>query len=456
MAAPEDNLNEIQLGVLSHFQDITGMEDVDECTAILERHQWDIETAVQDTFNKAEGAATVFHEEPNEVDSPPLKNGTTGSSNVVAANTERTDQAVDVHRPNMGWCNWMFSILLLPFRFTSSVVTNVFSFIMTLVWPSFYYPRRTALDDVLHFKKEFEEKYGTVHPNFYQGTYSQVLNDAKRELRFVLVYLHSDDHQHTPAFCRSTMMNSGFIEYVNGCMLFWAVDVRSAEGYRVSNALRETTYPFLALICLRDNRMTVVGRMEGIMPVDRYVSILAQLVADNEPALIAARVERQERSQTQTLRDEQDQAYHESLKADKEKERRKLEEQEKKRKEEEAIRLKEQASQNKLESIARSRVEKREQLPEEPSPSDPDVFRVLVRLANGTRLERYFLKSHKLQTLYDFVFCNEEAPAEFRLSSPLPKKVYELNNPDYTLEDVGICSSVTLYVQDTTEDSDSD
>ena len=31
----------------------------------------------------------------------------------------------------------------------------------------------------------------------------------------------------------------------------------------VSRALREATYPFLALICLRDNRMTVVGRMEG-------------------------------------------------------------------------------------------------------------------------------------------------------------------------------------------------
>lgn len=27
--------------------------------------------------------------------------------------------------------------------------------------------------------------------------------------------------------------------------------------------MREATYPFLALICLRDNRMTVVGRMEG-------------------------------------------------------------------------------------------------------------------------------------------------------------------------------------------------
>ena len=31
----------------------------------------------------------------------------------------------------------------------------------------------------------------------------------------------------------------------------------------VSQALRENTYPFLALIVLRDNRMTVVARIEG-------------------------------------------------------------------------------------------------------------------------------------------------------------------------------------------------
>ena len=36
----------------------------------------------------------------------------------------------------------------------------------------------------------------------------------------------------------------------------------------VSQALRENTYPFLALIVLRDNRMTVVARIEG--PIGRY------------------------------------------------------------------------------------------------------------------------------------------------------------------------------------------
>lgn len=32
----------------------------------------------------------------------------------------------------------------------------------------------------------------------------------------------------------------------------------------VSQALRENTYPFLAFILLKENRMTVVGRIEGV------------------------------------------------------------------------------------------------------------------------------------------------------------------------------------------------
>ncbi|KAK3737238.1 hypothetical protein QZH41_010868 [Actinostola sp. cb2023] len=435
MAAPEEgsDFTEDQLEIVAHFQDITAIDDMDECRQILERHQWDIETAVQDTFNKAEGAAMVFHHEPHEADDQSAihddddENDDDDVGTATIAATSITED-VTIIRHNQGFFIWMLSVLLFPFKFSTSVMVDILKFVVRLVWPSFFHPRRTAIEDVVKFKEYFEYKYGTTHPTFYQGTYSQALNDAKKELRFLLIYLHCDEHQDTSDFCGCTMNNSGFKEYVNGNMLFWACDVNSAEGYRVSKALRETTYPFLALVSLRDNRMTVVGRMEGIMPVDRYVSVLAQLIADNEPSLVAARAERHERSQTQTLRDEQDAAYHESLLADKEKERRKREELERKKQEEDAKRLKHEASRNKLESIARLRAEKKQQLPEEPDPG----------------------------TLYDFVFCCEEAPAEFRLSSPFPKKVYELINPDDTLESVGMCSSTTLYVQDTAEDSDSD
>ena len=49
--------------------------------------------------------------------------------------------------------------------------------------------------DVRIFKEGFESKYGTIHPTFHPGSYSQVLDEAKKELKFLLVYLHCVDHQ---------------------------------------------------------------------------------------------------------------------------------------------------------------------------------------------------------------------------------------------------------------------
>lgn len=58
------------------------------------------------------------------------------------------------------------------------------------------------VSDVLSFIRLYEVNYGYDHPVFYQGTYSQALNDAKQELRFLLVYLHCEEHQDTAKFCR--------------------------------------------------------------------------------------------------------------------------------------------------------------------------------------------------------------------------------------------------------------
>lgn len=56
--------------------------------------------------------------------------------------------------------------------------------------------------DVLRFIHMFDETYGRNHPVFYQGSYSQALNDAKQELRFLWVYLHADNNQDCNNFCR--------------------------------------------------------------------------------------------------------------------------------------------------------------------------------------------------------------------------------------------------------------
>lgn len=60
--------------------------------------------------------------------------------------------------------------------------------------------------------------------------------------------------------CRNTLGNLQIIQYINIHTLFWACNVQSGEGYKVAEALKSGSYPFLAVIVLKDNKMTVVGR----------------------------------------------------------------------------------------------------------------------------------------------------------------------------------------------------
>lgn len=61
-------------------------------------------------------------------------------------------------------------------------------------------------------------------------------------------------------FFRNTLCDPEVIRYINIHTLFWACNVKSGEGYKVAEALKLGSYPFLALIVLKDNRMTIVGR----------------------------------------------------------------------------------------------------------------------------------------------------------------------------------------------------
>ena len=65
--------------------------------------------------------------------------------------------------------------------------------------------------------------------------------------------------------------------------------------------------------------MTVVQRIEGpVQPVD-LIERLTRVMNDTEAFLVAMRHEREQRSQTNTLRQQQDVAYEESLRQDQEK-----------------------------------------------------------------------------------------------------------------------------------------
>lgn len=261
--------------------------------------------------------------------------------------------------------------------------------------------------DVLKFIDEYNTKY-PLHPVFYRGTYAQALNDAKRELKFLLIYLHSEtksqqvvvDQQRvteTVNFCRSTLANAEVIDYINRNMILWGADVASPEGYRVSHSLNARTHPYLVMVVLRDNKMTIVARMEGDCTADEMLSRMRRVVSENERWLNAARHDRLERSLTQTLRAQQDFAFEESLKADQEKERKRQKEREDQEKIEREIREQEATEQRRKELKERLKLELVQSVPSEPSENDEHAINIVFKLPNGLRITRRFLKSSSLR-----------------------------------------------------------
>ncbi|KAG7273227.1 hypothetical protein CRUP_031534 [Coryphaenoides rupestris] len=379
MAAPEEqDLSQAQTEKLLQFQDLTGLESMDQCRRTLEQHNWNIEAAVQDRLNEQEGVPSVFNPPPSR----PLQVNT----------ADHRVYSYIVSRPQpRGLLGWSYYLIMLPFA-------------LRFIRPD---PRGRVTDpvgDVVSFIQGFEEKYGRSHPVFYQGTYSQALNDAKRELRYLLVYLHGDDHQDTDEFCRKP------------------------EGFRVSQALRENTYPFLAMIMLKDRKMTVVGRLEGL-----------------------------ERNQTQVLRQQQDEAYLASLRADQEKDRKKKEEQERQRQEEEKVLQSALAEERKRQTLEEEKERKSECLPQEPPADDPESVKIVFKLPNDTRVERRFLFDQSLTVIYDFLFSLKETPEKFQIVTNFPRRVLpclpteeQPNAP--TLKEAGLSRSEVLFVQDLTDD----
>ncbi|EDL41153.1 UBX domain containing 8, isoform CRA_d, partial [Mus musculus] len=285
----------------------------------------------------------------------------------------------------------------------------------------------------------------------------RALNDAKRELRFLLVYLHGDDHQDSDEFCRNALCAPEVISLINSRMLFWACSTNKPEGYRVSQALRENTYPFLAMIMLKDRRMTVVGRLEGLIQPDDLINQLTFIMDANQTYLVSERLEREERNQTQVLRQQQDEAYLASLRADQEKERKKREEKERKRRKEEEVQQQKLAEERRRQNLQEEKERKLECLPPEPSPDDPESVKIIFKLPNDSRVERRFHFSQSLTVIHDFLFSLKESPEKFQIEANFPRRVLpcvpseEWPNPP-TLQEAGLSHTEVLFVQDLTDE----
>ncbi|MCL7022109.1 hypothetical protein MKW94_006334 [Papaver nudicaule] len=143
------------------------------------------------------------------------------------------------------------------------------------------------------------------------------------------------------------------------------------------------------------------------------------------------------------IREQQDDEYFASLQADREKaEARLLEEQAAREAALEEKRKEEEEAQKKLleeEEFERKLVAKEASLPQEPATDSENAINLLIRMPDGSRHGRRFLKSDRLQSLFDFIDVGRVVkPGTYRLVRPYPRRAFSDDESAVTLSDLGL------------------
>eukprot|EP01118_Nematostelium_gracile_P001132 TRINITY_DN11162_c0_g1_i1.p1 TRINITY_DN11162_c0_g1~~TRINITY_DN11162_c0_g1_i1.p1 ORF type:complete len:436 (-),score=95.99 TRINITY_DN11162_c0_g1_i1:42-1214(-) len=388
MERRETVLDEEKNGILARFQEVTQEPDISRSIQVLESHQWDLSNAIQEYSG--------------------------GNVN------------------NNGW---------------GTSIYNLGASILGMFMPSGLSNSDSTTDARVacrRFIDRFEVEHGTVHPNFVIGSYNEALAKAKAEFKFLLVYLHSNMHESTPSFCQETLCSDIFTDFVNEEMVSWAGSIQMSEAYRVSLMLNASSFPFIAVICNNlAGGVTLLDRIEGEQntQLSRLLPRLRQLLEANSAVLVAARAEENERNADRLIREEQDQAYLESLAKDQERDR--IAQQQ--RLEQEAI---QRESQRQTELKQKRIREMAERIPIEPKEGP----RIQIRMSDGSRLQRMFAPSDPLRALFDYVGVKRaelgESEQDFDLVSNFPRQIFSSDRYHLTLEQAGLCPQASLFVQE--------
>lgn len=339
-------------------------------------------------------------------------------------------------------------------------------------------------DAAARFKREFEEEYGPNDLPFFEGGIAQAHDLAKKDLKFLMVVLLSQEHDDTTSFVRETLLSPDVVNFIKEnekTIVLWGGSVVDSEAYQVSIEYSCTKFPFTALVCLTpkegSTRMGIVKRLVGPMAADDYLGELQAAMEKYGGDMDGIRAERTAQEFARSIRDQQDSAYERSLAKDKERAREKREA---------AIAAQEEEKRRKQEAEDAELLEKRRQewkhwravqIRPEPASTDRSVVRLAVKMPESLgaeRIVRRFPADAPMEELYAFVECyellrdggaeelaarNDSKPSKpdgydhkymFRISSTLPRKVYECSDTDLMGDQIG--KSSNLIVEEVLDD----
>ncbi|KAM5470812.1 UBX domain-containing protein 10 [Microsporum audouinii] len=338
-------------------------------------------------------------------------------------------------------------------------------------------------DTAARFIREFEEEYGSHSLPFLENGYNMALERSHKDLKFLLVVLLSPEHDDTDVWVRDTLLSPEVTAYLNdpsNNVLLWGGNVQDSESYQVANSLKCTKFPFAVAIAhtpsVSSTAMSVIGRIPGLSSPSEFLEKLRAATNQHKSSLDRVRSTRAEQQASRTLRQEQDSAYERSLAQDRERARQRREAEAERERQEREAREQQAAAEKYARDLLQWKQWRAQSIPPEPPADSKDAIRVSLRLTSGERVIRRFSGDAEIEEVYAFVECydilhpseeedktdtsdvtepeNFEHKYGFRLVSPMPRAVYELEAGGTVKERIG--RGVNLLVESIEDDDDDD
>ncbi|KAG2340606.1 hypothetical protein BDR05DRAFT_889583 [Suillus weaverae] len=451
-----DGLQGSQIEALQQLQSILGPHDTEFVVSVLESVSWDVQKATDLLFDNeapkviAPTQATPMEQlelDDNQNLSPPIRHSHRGQGN-----------------PRTNW-SFLWSLLTVPLHLVSGVLRFVFS-VLRIPIPSLpfmttnsYHSHRPTSPDsrsiTQRWVQQLEEETGAcsskrsianavttgfeagpsttrrhtyppaasddnqkILPDFFDGSYEEVLDICQREGRIACVVLVSAEHDDDADFKRSTLTDTAFVKILlDNDFIVWGGDIRDKTAWDASQKLQATTYPFVAFLALQPRRhgapgsapvVTILSRHQGRAATTAPVLIdhlNTQLLPRVSPFLVRFKTVLQDRDRDRRLREEQDRAFRETARRDREaiemRVRQEKEEEERVRKHAEDVKRKQEDSARQKHQ-AGIRMEWRKFMRNRLLLPEARGLRLAVKLPGNGRVVRSFPPSATLTALYAF------------------------------------------------------
>lgn len=418
----------VQESLIASFLQVTNIEDVGQAREWLQRYDFDVERAIAAFFD-GEGVL------PNEDQVP--HNVVLDETN-TSVNTPIGTATQGLPHRWIGWSYWPSRVLLLPvasiFRLLRgvslalSVILVPISRILVSMIPGSKrtYNRATLSPEslVMQFKSDFEQTYGSEHVPFVSTGFNESRETAKKEVRMLLILLQSSQHDDSDQFnkvlCDTNLIN--IIQQHN--IIVWPGDTINSEAFQIAEILQCTNLPFASLLAPTGRSrggMSVLGRWNGgeLLSADIFCRNLNESIARGATAIRRLELERDQRNQSQQLRESQEAAYLRSLELD----RARVQNRERERQEEIARRAREERIHRESEQRQENRLEylswRKSTLYDGPFVAGKTA-RISIRFPDGSRKIQVFRDNDTIEHIYAFVDC-ELAGANLKQCSEPPK-----------------------------------